>query len=166
LSERISKLIFPRLVVLITTCSKSGKPNVAPFSFIMPVSFKPKYLAFSVAPTRHTFKNLEEIGEFVVNVPSENMLKEVWVCGTVSGKNTDKFMLAGLEIVKSVKVYPPRIKKCPVQLECRIEFMREFGDHYLVVGRILEEHIEQIEFKPILHYSGNEFYGVKEKVRV
>lgn len=54
------------------------------------------------------------------------MFKEVWVCGRVSGKNTDKFILAGLKTVKSIKAHPPRIKRCPVQLECKIEFMKEF----------------------------------------
>ena len=164
MAARISRMIFPRLTVLVTTCSRDGKPNVAAFSFFMPVSFDPKYVAFSVAPKRYTFKNLEETGEFVVNVPSEDMLKEIWICGTESGKSVDKFKLAKLETAESKKIRPPRIKRCPIQLECKVESMEEFGDHYLVVGRVLEEHIEKLSFNPILHYSGREFYRVGEKV--
>lgn len=160
--ERISKIIFPRLTVLITTCDEKGKPNVAAFSFIMPISFNPKYLAFSIAPERYTFRNLRKNDGFVVNIPSEDMLQKVWICGTKSGKDTDKFRLANLETVKSVKVDPPRIE-CPIQLECRVEFMEAFGDHYLVVGKVLEEHIGKTQFTPILHCSGDEFYKLKEK---
>jgi len=130
----------------------------------MPISFEPKYLAFSVAPERYTFRNLNEVKEFVVNIPSERMLKEVWICGTKSGKTVDKFALAGLETEKSLRVLPPRIRGCPVNLECVVELMEKFGDHYLIVGRVLEEHINQVDFKPILHYSGKIFYKVGEKV--
>lgn len=164
MAERISRLISPRVTVLITTCSRDGKPNVATFSFLMPVSFEPKYLAFSVAPERHTFKNLNEVKEFVVNVPDERMIKEVWICGTKSGRNTDKFALAKLETEESARVRPPRIKGCPVQLECKVEYMEAFGDHYIVVGRVVEEHISRAEFKPILHYSEKIFYRVGERV--
>jgi flavin reductase (DIM6/NTAB) family NADH-FMN oxidoreductase RutF len=131
----------------------------------MPISFEPKYVAFSVAPTRYTFSNLKEVDEFVVNVPTEDMLNEIWVCGTKSGKDVNKFELARLETVKSSKVRPPRVKKCPVQLECKVELLKGFGDHYLVVGKVLEEHISEREFKPILHYSGNEFYKLGEKIK-
>lgn len=162
--EAISKLIFPRVTALITTCDKNGRPNVASFSFLMPISFEPKYLAFSVAPERYTFSNLNEVKEFVVNIPDETMLREVWICGTKSGRNDDKFALAGLEMEKSLKVRPPRIKNCPVQLECIVESMEKFGDHYIVIGRVVEEHVNQIDFKPILHYTRNIFYRIGEKL--
>jgi len=164
--EWISKLIFPRITGLITTCSGDGKPNVAAFSFLMPVSFNPKYIAFSVAPSRLTFSNLREVKEFVLNIPDENLAKKVWICGTVSGREQDKFNLAGLTMVKSVKVKPPRIEECPVQLEGIVEFTGEFGDHYLVVGKIVEEHVKTLDFKPLLHYHGNVFYRINGELKV
>jgi len=161
---RISQILYPRLTVLITTCDGSGKPDVATFSFFMPVSFEPKYVAFAVAPQRLTFANLREVREFVVNVPTIEMLNEVWICGSVSGREADKFKLTGLTAVPSVKVKPPRIKECPVQLECAVEWMGEFGDHWLVVGKVVAEHVERTDFEPILHYSGRGFFKVGEKL--
>ena len=161
---RISQILYPRLTVLITTCDGSGKPDVATFSFFMPVSFEPKYVAFAVAPQRLTFANLREVREFVVNVPTIEMLDEVWTCGSVSGREADKFKLTGLTAVPSVKVKPPRIKECPVQLECAVEWMGEFGDHWLVVGKVVAEHVERTDFEPILHYSGRGFFKVREKL--
>jgi len=162
--EKISKLIFPRPTALVTTCNKEGKPNVASFSFVMPISFDPKYVCFAVAPERYTFNNLQEVREFVLNMATEDMLKEVWICGSESGRDVDKFKLANLETVPSVKVKPLRIKKCPVQLECVVELIERFGDHYLVVGKVVAEHVETTQFKPIMHYSSKEFYKVGEKV--
>ncbi len=164
--KRISEIVFPRMTVLVTTCNRDGKPNVATFSFFMPVSFDPKYVAFSVSPKRHTFSNLREVEEFVVNIPSGDMLKKVWICGTYSGKDTDKFSLAHFTPIKSVKVQPPRIKECPVQFECKVEFLGEFGDHFLVVGKVVEENVEKTDFEPILHYSGKEFFKLGEKIQV
>lgn len=163
---RISQIIYPRQTVLVTTCDKDIKPNIATFSFIMPVSFDPTYLAFSIAPERFTFKNLQDVDEFVFNICTEDMLDAILICGTNSGRDVDKFELAGLETIESMKVRPPRVKVCPVQLECTIEDMKEFGDHYLVVGRVVKEHIEKSEFRPIYHHTGKEFYKLGEKIKV
>jgi flavin reductase (DIM6/NTAB) family NADH-FMN oxidoreductase RutF len=154
---KISQQIFPRVVALIVTISKEGKPNVMTASFLMPVSFEPKYLAFSIAPTRHSFKNLKEVKEFTLNICEENMLKEAKICGSYSGKDEDKFKLANLEIENSSKVKPPLIKKSPISFECEIEFMKEFGDHFLVVGKVIQEHVRKEDFKPLLHKSGDIF---------
>jgi len=163
-SYRISRILYPRLTVLITTCDRSGKPDVAAFSFFMPVSFEPKHVAFAVAPQRLTFANLREVREFVVNVPTAGTLSKVWACGSVSGRQADKFRLASLTPIPSVKVKPPRIKECPVQLECTVEWMGEFGDHWLVAGKVVEEHVERTDFEPLLHYTGKSFFKVGEKL--
>ncbi|MGC9104394.1 MAG: flavin reductase family protein [Candidatus Methanodesulfokora sp.] len=160
MARRISELLYPRLTVLITTCDKRGRPNVAAFSFLMPISFDPKYLAFAVAPTRHTFDNLKEVGDFVVNVPTAEMLDKVWICGKLSGRDSDKFRMTGLTPVPSRVVRPPRVEECPVQLECIVEEMKEYGDHYLVVGKVVAEHVSKLDFQPLLHLSGSTFFKV------
>lgn len=162
--KSISEILFPRPVVLVTTCDASSKPNVATFSFVMPVSFSPMYVAFAVSPKRHSFKNLQEVGEFVLHVVPEELLDASWICGTRSGRDVDKFSLAGLKTRPSSKVRPPRIVDCPVQLECVVEAMPEYGDHYLVVGRVVEVHVEKPEYRPILHHTGTTFYKIGEKV--
>jgi flavin reductase (DIM6/NTAB) family NADH-FMN oxidoreductase RutF len=154
---KISQQIFPRVVALIVTISKEGKPNVMTASFLMPISFEPKYLAFSIAPTRYSFKNLKEVKEFTLNICEESMLKEARICGSYSGKDKDKFKLANLETENSSKVKPPLIKKSPISFECEAEFMKEFGDHFLVVGKVIQEHVRKEDFKPLLHKSGDIF---------
>lgn len=164
--RKISQLIFPRVVALITTCSREGRANVASFSFLMPVSFNPKYVAFAIDPSRYSYSNLKENGEFVVNIPMEDMLEKVWICGSRSGRDTDKFSLAGLTTLQSVRVKPPRIAGCPVQLECVVELDRKFGDHHLIVGRVVEEHVETGDFTPLTHHSGSVFRKVGEALKV
>jgi flavin reductase (DIM6/NTAB) family NADH-FMN oxidoreductase RutF len=154
---RISQQIFPRPIILITTVNKEGKPNVMTASFVMPVSFEPKYLAFSISPQRYTFENLKETKEFVVNVASKEMKEKAEICGSFSGKTKDKFKLANLEIEKASIVKAPLLKEAPISFECKLELMKEFGDHFIVVGKVVKEHIRKKEFEPLLHSSGSEY---------
>ena len=159
---RISAQIFPRCVVLITTINSKGKPNVMTASFVMPVSFNPKYVAVAIAPSRHTFENLKEVPEFTLNLVSKEMKEKAEICGSFSGKDEDKFKLASLDAEKSKLVKPPLIKEAPISLECKVEEMKEFGDHFLIVGKVVEEHVRRKEFEPLLHKSGEIYMEAKE----
>jgi len=154
---RISQQIFPRCVVLIGSCSKEGKENVMTASFVMPISFEPKYLAFSISPERETFKNLSETKEFTLNLVSKEMKKIAEICGSYSGKEKDKFKLAGIEKERGEFVKAPLIKQSPISFECKVEKMEKFGDHFIVVGKVVKEHIRKKDFIPLLHKSGEIF---------
>lgn len=154
---RISQQIFPRPIILITTVNKENKPNVMTASFVMPVSFEPKYIAFSISPQHYTFENLKEAKEFVVNIANKEMKEKAEICGSYSGRNKDKFKLANLGIEKASLVKAPLIKECPISFECKLEFMKEFGDHFVVVGKVVKEHVRKPEFEPLLHYSRSEY---------
>lgn len=158
---RISEQIFPRVVALICTTNKKGKPNVMTASFLMPISFEPKIVAFSISPKRHSFENLKEVPQFTLNILSKEMKKIAQICGSISGRNEDKFKKAKLKTEKSQKVLPPMIK-CPISFECQVLEMKEFGDHFLVVGKVLKEKCREEKFEPLLHYSGEIFMTVKK----
>jgi len=161
---RISEQIFPRVVALICTSNKEGKPNVMTTSFLMPISFEPKVLAVSISPKRYTFENLKEVREFTLNVLTKEMKEIAEICGSFSGKKFDKFRMAKLETEKSKKVLPPVIKDCPISLECKVLETREFGDHFLVIGQVLEEWVRKEKFSPLLHKTG-EIYMVGKNLK-
>ncbi|MEW6189656.1 MAG: flavin reductase family protein, partial [Actinomycetota bacterium] len=75
------KILAPRPAVLISTIDGRGRTNVAPFSFVMPVSRTPPLIAFALAPQRHTLANIRETREFVVNIVPEEILDELLICG-------------------------------------------------------------------------------------
>lgn len=154
---RISQEIFPRPVVLVVTVDGKGKENIMPASFVMPVSFSPKYVAIAVAPERHTFSNLKEVGEFTVNVATLEMLEQVRVCGSHSGRDVDKFSMTKLTKTPSKKIRPSGIAESPITLECVVAYMNLFGDHYLVVGKVVEEHVRKTTFSPLLHHTGDSY---------
>ena len=157
---RISEQIFPRVVALIVSIDENGKENVMTASFLMPISFDPKYVAIAVAEERLTFENLKKTKEFTLNICSKEMKEKAIICGSYSGREKDKFELAKIEREKSKIVKPSLIKESPISFECKVEFMNKFGDHWLVVGKVVEEHVRRKEFSPLLHKSKDKFFYV------
>lgn len=153
---RTSELVFPRPVALITTGDEE-EDNVATYSFLMPVSFKPKQVSFAVAPSRYTYQLLKKNREFVLHLVEKNLLEEVLFCGRNSGREVDKFEETRLEKVKSKLVKPPTIKQCPVALEAEVKSVNKSGDHYLVIGEVVHHEVNKEDFKPLLHITGNRF---------
>jgi len=73
-----------------------------------------------VRPSRHTYGRLEQASDFTVNVPPRELAAAVSLCGTVSGRQHDKFQEAHLTPVPSREVRSPIIQECVVHYECRI----------------------------------------------
>ncbi|PKK81825.1 MAG: hypothetical protein CVT47_00450 [Thermoplasmata archaeon HGW-Thermoplasmata-2] len=158
-------MLHPRNTVLITTCGAAGKPNIITIAWITPISAAPPLLGFAIRKSRHSFKLLEENGEFVVNVPEFSLAPQSAFCGRESGKSVDKFAGCKLTTEKSAKVAPPTIGECAAAIECKVHKMIEVGDHVLVVGEVVGasadskkfEGFFNSSFRPLLHVKGNVF---------
>lgn len=77
--EYFYRVLAPRPTIIVTTISPDGKVNAAPFSFTMPVSINPPLIAIASVPSHHTFQNIEQTNEMVINIPSADILPELWV---------------------------------------------------------------------------------------
>ena len=86
------------------------------------------------------------------------MKEKAIICGSISGRDKDKFELTKLEKEKSKIVKSSLIKESPISFECKLEFMEKFGDHWLSVGRFVEEHVRKEKFSPLLHKSKDQFF--------
>ncbi len=135
--------LIPTPVVLVTTQGREGPPNIVTLAWVGVVSSDPPLVGIGVRPERHSYRLLRETWEFCVNIPHRDMVREVDVCGVVSGKDTDKFSLTGLEAEKASKVHPPLIRQCPINLECRVIRTLDLGSHTLFIGRVLTVHHDE-----------------------
>ena len=144
---RISQQIFPRHVAIVVVGS-----NAMTASFLMPVSFDPKYIAFSISPKRYTFQLIQKEKYFSINMLEKDQKEIAIFCGTLSGRNVNKLEKLEVEEGKYTKIID-----CPISFECEKVFMKEFGDHNIVVGKVLKEKVRKKEFIPLLHYSGDKF---------
>ncbi len=113
------------------------KPNVMTADWVVPLSFDPPLLGVAVGHTRHTHGLIREYREFVIAVPTLELLRDVWIAGTVSGRKGDKLDKLSITLMKSEKVRVPSIKECQANLECKLVKEVEVGDHTFFVGEIV-----------------------------
>ncbi|HEY7383386.1 MAG TPA: flavin reductase family protein [Beijerinckiaceae bacterium] len=112
-------LVAPRPIGWVSTISRSGVLNLAPYSFFAAVAEKPAYVIFSASGTKDSRRNAEETGEFVCSLASYDLRHQMNVTSTAVPSDTDEFALAGLAPEASRFVKPPRVKDSPAALECR-----------------------------------------------
>ncbi|MFB3828901.1 MAG: flavin reductase family protein [Bryobacteraceae bacterium] len=106
--------------LLLVTTDAGGKPNVMTIGWgaVGSIWGRPTFIVL-VRPSRYTYSRLEQVGEFTVNVPPRELAAAVNLCGTVSGRDGDKFQQAGLSLTPGRQVRPPVIAECVVHYECR-----------------------------------------------
>lgn len=107
--------------VLLVSAGKDRKPNAMAIGWgsIGVIWQKPVFTVL-VRPSRHTFQLIQETGDFTVNVAPASLTKDVIYCGTVSGRDHDKFKEKRLTAVPSHNVTSPIIKECLIRFECKV----------------------------------------------
>ena len=139
--EDFMKIIPPPPVVLVSTLYGDVK-NIAPFGMNMPVSFNPPLFAVGMRAAGDTYRNIIETEEFVIAIPGPDLVEEIDIAAKSFPREVSEFEKAGLTPVKSEVVKSFRVKECQSNLECTLEWVKQAGDHYLVVGRIVAVSIE------------------------
>ena len=120
----------------------------------MPVSIEPMLIAIAVSPRRFSHDLIARSREFVVNVPPSRLLPAVWYCGTVSGRDGDKFDGAGLTAAQANVVSAPLVAECLAHIECRLVKTVTVGDHSLFVGEVASVSAESGAFDRHLRLRG------------
>jgi len=119
--DPFKSLIVPRPIGWISSISGDGVVNLAPYSFFNGVAANPAVVMFCPggAARKDSLKNVEETGEFVVNVATDGQRLEVNETSAIVPPEVDEFALAGLEALPSHVVKPPRVAGAPAHLECK-----------------------------------------------
>ncbi|MGE7472573.1 flavin reductase family protein [Bosea sp. NPDC003192] len=143
----MSATIVPRPIAWITTKSRNGLVNAAPFSFFNMMGNDPPTIAIGIMPNGRVLKdtaaNILETGEFVVNLVSEAHASAMNVTCIDAPPEVDELILAGLEAVPSDLVAPPRILGAEVAFECtNLSSLMTGPLQMIVIGRVLRAHIE------------------------
>jgi flavin reductase (DIM6/NTAB) family NADH-FMN oxidoreductase RutF len=154
-------IIVPRPVALVSTMDRNGTVNLAPFSAFTMAGSNPPAVLFcpglrtpkEANPDKHpdlrkdTLRNVEETGEFVVNVVSEAIAAATSATAAEVSPEVDEFSLAGLTPVASDAVRPPRVAESPAAMECKllqvIYVGREPGAGVIVLGEVVRIHLRE-----------------------
>jgi flavin reductase (DIM6/NTAB) family NADH-FMN oxidoreductase RutF len=150
-------VVTPRPIAWVTTVDGQGRVNLAPFSFFNAFGANPPVVVFSPTLRRNrgkkdTLRNLEVVGEFVLNAATEELARAINQTSTELPYGQSEAEYAGLTLEPSTKVRPPRVVQSPVHLECRVRQFVSIGDGpvaaNLVIGEVLLIHIDEAVLDP------------------
>lgn len=141
----------PAKVALAITKDIKGKVNLMTLEWFMRTSIKPPMLAISVGHTRYTHECLQNFRYFNLCIPSKEMVEEVKLCGTQSGKDIDKLEVTKLDWFKGRLCQLPILKGAVANFECEITTQIRSGDHTIFVGEV--KHSWLNENRKILTYK-------------
>lgn len=140
--------LLPTPVVLCGTYDESGKANLATLAWVGVCSSTPPAIQISLRKERHTYAALTRRRAFTVSVPSAHQAEIADYCGLVSGKDVDKFAVAGLTQVRGEFADAPIVLEMPICMECRLLHVLEIGSHDLFVGEVLASWMNESCLEP------------------
>ena len=112
--------------VLLVGQGKEGPPNVMAIGWgTIGIIWKKPVFNILIRPSRYTYKLIEETGEFTANIVSPQLKEVVQYCGTVSGRDHNKFKEKQLTAIPSTKVKTPIIKECILHFECKVIYKND-----------------------------------------
>ena len=165
--ERANRLINHGPTVLVTS-KYQEKSNIMTAAWCMPVSHDPPMVAVCIGVTRFSHELILQRREFALNVPHSRLLREMWCCGTKSGRTNDKFSLCDLTPVAGKHIEVPLIGECLGAIECRLASHPTAGDHTVMVGEVVAVwakpevfderlRVEKEDAKTLHHLGGRDF---------
>ena len=181
LYDLLISAVVPRPIAWVSTRSKSGVDNLAPFSFFNLFSANPPILGFAPglkrqpgsteAVMKDTLRNVLETEEFVVNIVSAELAEKMVQSSANYSAEQSEFVEAGLTPLASSMIAPPRVAESQVSMECKLFQVVDLGSNKLVLGRIICMHVDDAilrdgmvdieKLKPVARLGG-ELYSVVE----
>ena len=113
-------LIVPRPIGWISTLSRDGVPNLAPYSCFNAISGKPPFVMFSSDSPKDSVTNAEETGYFCVNIATYPLREQMNRSSAAWPRGSDEFVQTGLTAVPCENIPCPRVGESPVSIECRL----------------------------------------------
>lgn len=168
-------IVYPLPAVMVSVGDKEGNTNIITVAWTGTICTNPAMLYISVRPERHSYKMIRESGEFVVNLTTEDLAKATDYCGVRSGRDVDKWKEANLTPGKANELsYAPTIEECPVNIECKVEEVKELGSHHMFIAKVVSVQVEDsymdetgkfcLNEAGLLAYSHGEYLGLGKKI--
>ncbi len=137
LSPKISTFPMP---VAVISVGKEEEANLITLAYVGKLCHDPPIIAISIRPNRHSYQLIEQHGEFVINYPTVEQLKETDYIGTRSGRDVNKWKHLNLTKEKASVVEVPMIKEFPWNMECKVIRKVELGSHICYFGNVIATH--------------------------
>ena len=140
---KAGNMLYPLPAVLVSVADKAGKQNLFTVAWTGTVCSDPPMVSISVRPERYSYHMIEETGEFVINLTTEQLAYATDYCGVKSGRDVDKWREMKLTRMKGDHVRAAMIQESPVNLECRVTQKIPLGTHHMFLAEVLAVHVDE-----------------------
>ena len=149
--ELLTCVVTPRPIAFVSTIDKDGVYNLAPYSYFSPICNLPMIVGFSLGrkskgEKKDTLLNVEFSKEFVINIVTETLANPMVKTAKAFPIHVDEFKEVGLTPIKADLVKPPMVAESPINMECRLMQILEFGvdpkKNNFVIGEVVRVHIK------------------------
>lgn len=175
--------VVPRPIALVTSLSKEGVLNAAPFSYFSIVASQPPLLSISIQRKqgimKDTARNAKEIGAFVVHIVDESNVHAANQTAANLPSDISEVELAGFTPVASEVIDVPGVKEAKIRMECVLEQSYPLGGNEnkpacdLIIGRVVRFHFaEEVydrgyiladKLRPISRMTGNDYAALGQQ---
>lgn len=152
--DPFNAIVGPRPIGWISTRSRAGVLNLAPYSFFNAFNYTPPIVGFASIGYKDTVRNVEETGQFCWNLATRALADRMNATCAAVAPDVDEFGLAGLSPAPSRLVDVPRVAEAPVSFECKLtQLVRLQGadgqpaPSWLVLGEVVGVHIDRTLLK-------------------
>ncbi len=179
ISWRPGTLMAPLPPVLVS-CGTMEKPNVMTAAWTGVVCSEPTLVYVSLRPSRYSHEIISQTKEFVINLPTVALAKQVDMCGVKSGRNVNKFELSGLTAAPCSKISAPQVMESPISLECRVIEIKHLATqsqpatHDMFLAEVLSVNVDEqyldennalhLEKAGLLAYAHGFYYALGEQL--
>ena len=152
--DPFNAIVAPRPIGWISSRDAKGNINLAPYSFFNGFCYVPPIIGFSSTSWKDSVANVEETGEFVWNLATMNLAKQMNATAAHVARNVSEFEIAGLTPEPCRLVNVPRVAESPVAFECKLcEVIQLKGadgtraEAWLTLGEVVAIHIDKTMIK-------------------
>lgn len=136
-------MIYPLPAVLVSCGATPDEYNVLTVSWTGTVCSNPPMCYISVRPERYSYDIIKRNGCFVINLTTARLARATDFCGVRSGRDCDKFKMAGITPGKAEKVQAPTVEESPVSIECRVVDIRPLGSHDMFLAEVVNVLVDE-----------------------
>ncbi|UCF09442.1 MAG: flavin reductase family protein [Candidatus Bipolaricaulota bacterium] len=131
-------LVTPTPVWVVGTYDADGKANIMTAAWAGICCSKPPSVCVSLREATYTYQSIVDRGAFTVNLPTVEQAVAADYAGIATGREADKFAVAGLTAERAGEVDAPIVAELPLNVECKLIHTLKIGLHTLFVGEIVD----------------------------
>lgn len=165
--------IYPLPVVMVS-CGNMEKSNIITVAWTGIMNTNPAMCYISVRPERYSYNLIKDIGEFAINLTTQDLVYATDWCGVKTGAKVDKFKEMKLTKQKAENIKCPLIAESPISIECKVKDINELGSHHMFIADVLsidvaEKYIDSagafdISKCGLIAYVNGGYYNLDKKI--